>query len=146
MPVVPLVAKPRPSDFLVSRSNPNGAKNPEREYFTTRCAGGTETQRRKPNVAGFLILEYQNEKSRNPFWSNSKRKRRRFVLLPLGSSFKKPWRLFWPRYFRGRNKRHIFFSSLSLRVSVVGLLLFFLRPVHADVGAVAEAGQILVEM
>jgi hypothetical protein len=43
-------------------------------------------------------------------------KRRRFVLLPLGSSFKKPWRLFWPRYFRGRNKRHIVFSSLSLRV------------------------------
>jgi hypothetical protein len=38
-----------------------------RKDFTTRFAGVTETQRREYNVAGFLILEYQNEKSRNPF-------------------------------------------------------------------------------
>ena len=38
------------------------------------------------------------------------------------------------------------FSSLSLRVSVVRILLCFPRPIHADVGTVAEAGQILVKM
>ena len=44
------------------------------------------------------------------------------LLFLAVSPSKKPWRLFWPRYFRGRNKRHIYFLSLSLRVSVVNLL------------------------
>ena len=32
------------------------------------------------------------------------------LLFLAVSPSKKPWRLFWPRYFRGRNKRHIVFS------------------------------------
>ena len=128
-PVVGRAPPPNATNFL-SGSRETGAEI--KIHHPPSTARDTETQR-MPNpvqmLRDFPIVSTQSENLATVSWSHTSRKRRkdprkyghhqenRSSSLSRYSS-KKPWRLFWPRYSRGRNKRHI-----SVLASLLGVLV-----------------------